>query len=280
MKFLFWILAIVSIPVGAYMSVVGYFAEGLGLSSTVIGQVVNYLAMLSLLVSLVCAVLGIIKLCKGKVKNAVFFAVAGVAYSVIILGGIFLDEAVGSILLERDVAERNEQMYGESWDAAPSIEGIPEGYQVILNEYYAVVRDRWPAEQLMDLGAVGMAEYYGEVSLDNIGFVLMDLNGDRVDELVIGAVAAQAERQGNEIFCIYTDPENPFYAINSVAGNVYYLHAGASDDMYEAEIIGLDSSWVIEPAKSENTFDINFREGAMDPAERLTIALTPFFQYK
>ena len=131
----------------------------------------------------------------------------------------------------------------------------------------------------MDLGAVGMADYYGEVSLDNIGFVLVDLNGDRVEELVIGTVA-QTDRQGNEIFCIYTDPENPSYAINSVEGDIYYLHAGEVDGTYEAEIVGLDSAWVIETAESENTFDFSIKEGAMNPAGRLTLAMTPFSQYK
>ena len=51
------------------MTSVGYFGEGLGLYSTVIGQVIYILSMLSLLVSTVCAVLGIIKLRKGNVKK-------------------------------------------------------------------------------------------------------------------------------------------------------------------------------------------------------------------
>ena len=279
MKILFWILAIVSIPFGFFMTIVSWFADGLGLAGTPIGQVVNIAGMLSLVVSIVCVVLGIIKLRRKDVKKAVIFALVGVAYSAIILGGTYLDEAVHTMLMERDIAARDEQLYGEGWDAAPAIEGIPELYQEVLNEYYAVVRDRWPAEELMDLGAVGMADYYGEASLDNIGFALVDLNGDRVDELVIGAVA-QADQQGNEIFCIYTDPENPFYAINSVEGWVYYLHAGEADGTYEAEIVGLDSAWVIETAESENTFDFNIKEGAMDSAGRLTLAMTPFAQYK
>ena len=279
MKILFWIFAVLSIPVGLFMSIVGFFGGGLGLYSTVIGQMIYILSTLSLLVSIVCDVLGIIKLRKGNVKKAVLLALAGVAYSAIILASMFIADAVDSMRMEREFAERNEQMYGEGWDAAPAIEGIPELYQEVLNKYYAVVRDRWPAEDLMDLGAVGMADYYGEASLDNIGFALVDLNGDRVDELVIGTVA-QADQQGNEIFCIYTDPENPFYAINSVEGNVYYLHSGEADGTYEAEIVGLDSAWVIETAESENTFDLDIKEGAMDPARRLTLAMTPFSQYK
>ena len=131
----------------------------------------------------------------------------------------------------------------------------------------------------MNLGAVSMAEYYGDAPLDNIGFVLMDLNGDKVDELVIGAVA-QAEQQGNEIFCIYSDPQNPSYVINGVEGKLYYLHSGEAAGTYEAEIVGRDSAWVIETAESENTFDFNLKEGAMDPAGRMTLDLIPFSSYK
>ena len=169
--------------------------------------------------------------------------------------------------------------YGENWDAAPAIEGIPELYQEVLNKYYAVVRDRWPADQLMDLGAVAMADYYGDSSLDNIGFTFVDLNGDSIDEMVIGTVA-HADQQANEIFCIYTDPQNPHYSISSVEGQLYYLRSGKADGTYEVEIAGEDVAWVIETAQSENVFDFYHREGAMDPAERMTLAMTPFSQYK
>lgn len=279
MKILFWILAIVSIPVGFCMTIIGYFADGMGFYSTGFGKAVCILAMFALLVSVVCAVVGIIMLRRKNVKKAVLFAVVALAYSVVIIAGTVIDEAVGTAQMEKNIAERNEQLYGENWDAAPAIDGIPEQYQEVLNKFYAVVRDRWPAEQLMDLGAVSMADYYGDASLDSIGFVLVDLNGDRVDELVIGAVA-QTDQQGNEIFCIYTDPENPYYAINAVEGDVYYLHAGEADDAYVVEVAGDDMAWVIETAASENTFDYNFEEGAMAPAGRLTLAMTPFSAYK
>lgn len=148
----------------------------------------------------------------------------------------------------------------------------------MLNKYYAVIRDQWLADQLMDLGAVPMAEYYGDAPLDNIGFVLMDLNGDKLDELVIGAV--QAAPQANEVFCIYSDPQNPSYVINGVEEKLYYLHSGEAAGTYEAEIVGRDSAWVIETAASENTFDFNLREGAMDPAGRMTLDLITFSRYK
>ena len=279
MKILFWILAILSIAVGLFVSVVCYMSHGLGLAGTGIGEVVCIVGMLAAVICMICTVLGSKKLRKGDAKRAVVFAVAGLVYCGIIIGGIFLDDAVDTLLLKKSIAERNAQLYGENWDAPPAIEGIPERYQEVLNKYYAVIRDQWPADRLMDLGAVSMAEYYGDAPLDNIGFVLMDLNGDKVDELVIGAVA-QAEQQGNEIFCIYSDPQNPSYVINGVEGKLYYLHSGEADGTYEAEIVGHHSAWVIETAERENTFDFNLKEGSMDPDGRMTLDLIPFSRYK
>ena len=286
MKILFWILAIVSLPVSFFMTTLGFFADGLDLYSTWIGQVIDYFAMASLIVSIVCIVLGILKLRKGNAKKAVLFALVGVIYPFVILAGMFLDEAVGSLLMERDIAQRNEQMYGENWDAAPAIDGIPEHYVEILNKFYAVVRDEWPAEELMDLSAMEMANYYGDASLDNIGFILMDVNGDGVDELMIGTTAP-VEEGGTAIFCMYSDPENPFVNLHGEEEKIYHLHPG-EDDTYVAEIGGTyvaedgstDGVWLLKAEEGSNLVDIIYQEGAMDPAGRLTLDMIPFSQYK
>lgn len=279
MKFISWILVLLPIPVGLFLSFFSYLSHGLGLLFTSFGEAVAIMGVLSFVVCAVCTVLGIIKLRKGNVKKAIACALVALSYCVAIVAGFFIDETVDYIRYKERIANRNVELYGENWDAPPAIGGIPELYQEVLNKYYAVVRDKWPADQLMDLGAVSMADYYGDESLDNIGFTLMDLNGDNVDELVIGAVA-HAEKLGNEIFCIYSNPENPHYSINAVKGEVYYLHSGAGDGSYELEIAGTDRTWVIKTAQSENTFDFNPREGTMDPAGRVTLPMIPFSQYK
>ena len=278
MKILFWILAVVSILIGLFVSVVCYMSHGLGLTGTGFGKIVCMVGMLAAVICIACMVLGIARLRKGNGKKAVAFALAGLVFCGIIIAGFFIDVVVDTVQLEKSIAERNVQLYGVNWDAPPAIEGIPELYQEVLNKYYAVVRDEWPADQLMDLGAVAMAEHYGDAPLDNIGFVLMDMNGDNIDELVIGAV--QVEQQGNAAFCIYSDPQNPSYVINGVEGKLYNLHSGETDGTYEAEIVGHNSAWVIETAERENTFDFNLKEGAMDPARRMTLDLIPFSSYK
>lgn len=274
MKILFWLLSIISVFAGLFVSILCYMSYGLGLYGTGFGQVVCMVGMPAVVVCIVCGVLGIIKLRKGHGKKALAFALAGLVYCGMVIGAIYIDDAIHTKQLEKSIAERNEQLYGEGWDAAPAIDGIPELYQEVLNRYYVAVRDAWPADQLMDLGAVSMADYYGDTPLDNIGFVLMDLNDDTIDELVIGSL------QGNEIFCIYSDQTNPSYAINSVEGQLYYLHAGQAEGTYMTEIVGRDAAWVIETAETENTFDFNHKEGALDPAARLPLKLIPFSDYK
>ena len=64
-------------------------------------------------ISIVCMVLGVKKLRKGDVKKAVVLALVGLVYSGIILAGMFVDDAVDTKHLEQDIAERNEQLYGE-----------------------------------------------------------------------------------------------------------------------------------------------------------------------
>ena len=279
MKVLFWILAILSIPVGLFISFLCYMTNGLDLSGTGVGKVVCLVGMLAAVVCIACMVLGIRQLRKGEVKRAVAFALAGIAYCGLIIAGIFIDDALDTVQMEKRIAEHNTQLYGENWDAPPAIGGIPERYQEVLNKYYAVIRDEWPGDQLVNLGAVAMAEYYGDAPLDNLGFVLMDLNGDKVDELLIGAVA-QDGQQESVIVCIYSNPQNPSYAVNSAEGKTYYLHAGEADGMYEVEIAGRSAAWVITPAKSENTFDFTLKEEKMDPAGRMTLELIPFSNYK
>lgn len=261
------------------MSFISYLCQGLDLAATFFGEIVCIAGILTFAVCIVCAVLGFIKLRKGNPKKAVAVTLVALGYCLAIIVGYIIDDVMHTIQLDKSIAEKNEQLYGQNWDAAPAIEGIPELYQEVLNKYYVAVRDRWPSDHLMDLGAVSMADYYGDASLDNIGFVLLDLNGDNVDELVIGAVA-RADQQGNAIFCIYSDPQNPHYSINSVECDLYYLHSGEPDGPYALEITGFDRAWVIKPAESENVFDFYLREETLDPAGRMTLALTPFSQYK
>ena len=287
MKILFWILAIVSIPFGLFMSVVSWAAEGLDLAGTQLGEVMTVAGMFSAIVSIICVVPGIIMLRRKKVKKAVIFALAAVVYPAIILGGIFLDEALHTAQFEKDLADYYEQTYGENWDAPPAIEGIPELYQEMLNKFYVVVRDEWSSDRMTDMSTTEMEKYYGDASLDNIGFILMDVNGDGCDELMIGTTAP-VEEGGTAIFCMYSDPENPHDTLNGVQGELYYLHS-VEGGAYVAEIGGsympevgdTKGAWLLRAYEEDERFvGIDHYEGALDPSGRLTLEMIPFSQYK
>lgn len=274
---LFGLLAILVLFVSLFFTYVYHMMYGLGLASSAFGIAVVMAGTFTVIVALIGVILGMINLRKGKKKVAFFFVLLGVIYGGLIYGGAMLDDALDTARLEQSVANRMEETYGEDWNAPSAIEGVPEQYQTVLNQFYVAVKEQWPAEKLMDLGAVSMPGYYGGAALENIGFALVDLNGDRVDELVIGAAG---NNEATAVFCIYTDPNDPFYAINSVEERLYYLHSGEVEGTYEAEIVDLDAAFVIAAAQAENTFDFDYREGAMDPANRMTLELIPFAQYK
>ena len=263
-------------PRGSVHELYSYFSYGLGMYYTAFGAGVCMLGMLSVVVSIVCVVLGIIKLRKGHVKKAVALALAAVAYSGIILGGMFLEEAMDTVSMEQAIADRKDEMYGENWDSAPAISDLPEQYVALLNEFYAIV-DNQMDDTLMDFGLVSMPNYYNGAPLDNIGFTVMDVNGDHVEELLVGTTAP-VEAGGTAVICIYCDPENPFYAVSSIEGETYFLHVG--ETTYLAEIEGRDAAWRLDAVEGESIIDINYVEGAMDPAGRLTLDMIPFSQYK
>ena len=79
---------------------------------------------------------------------------------------------------------------------------------------------------------------------------------------------------------MYSDPENPFINLNSIEGEIYYLHSGETDDTCIAEISGQNAAWLLEAEKGVSIVNITYREGAMDPAGRMTLTLTPFSEYK
>ena len=286
MKILFWILAVVSILIGLFVSIVCYMSHGLGLTGTGFGKIVCMVGMLAAVICIICTVLGIKRLRKGDAKKAVVFAVAGLVYCGIIIGGIFLDDAVDTLLLKKSIAERNAQLYGENWDAPPAIEGVPEFYQEVLNKFYVAVRDEWSGDQMIGMSTMEMEKYYGDASLDNIGFILMDVNADGFDELMIGTTAP-VEEGGTAIFCMYSDPENPHDTLNGVQGELYYLHS-VEGGAYVAEIGGsympevgdTKGYWLLGAYEDERIVDIMHQEGAMDPAGRLTLDMIPFSQYK
>ena len=278
MKILFWLLALASIPMGLFISIVSYLSHGLDLSYTWFGQVICFAGMLSVAISIVCAVRGIIKLHKGDVKKAVAAVLLGIAYAGTVFAGFYIENAVNTMIMNRDIARQKEEMYGENWDSDPAIGNIPEPYVKLLNEFYAIAKNELEYN-LVGFGLPSMPNYYGGAPLDNIGFSLMDVNGDNVNELVVGT-AAPVEAGGTAIFCIYSDPEDPISTVFATEGEIYFLHFDEAEGKYLAEIDGQDAAWQLLTIAGKSAVDIDYVEGAMDSAGRLTLDMIPFSLYK
>lgn len=110
MKIIFWLLAVLSIFAGLFMSVISYMSYGLGFSYTIIGDIVLIAGMFSLVVCIVCVVLGILRLRKGNVKKAIVCILVALCYCVVILAGIAIDDALYSLLLDKRAVYDNEQI--------------------------------------------------------------------------------------------------------------------------------------------------------------------------
>lgn len=279
MKILVWILAVVMIPAGLFASFIFYASFGLGLTSGTVGDILCIAGILTGVICIVGSVRGIKQMRKGNMKRAFAWLLAGAVFCGIISAGLGICSAVNSKRVEQIIAAEQAQLYGEGWDAPPAMEGIPENYVELMNQYYAIIKNEWPAEELM-FAAVAMADYYGDAPLDNIGFCFKDLNGDGIEELIIGTAEPTAEG-GTVFFCVYYGTGDLSCTLDSEVGERYCLHAGETEGSYVAEQIGSDLVWVIEPAvEGDEYVEITEQAGTMDPAGRLTLEMIPFARYK
>ena len=112
-------------------------------------------------------------------------------------------------------------------------------YHQQIERYHTAISQQWDESAYFDHEmSVLAAHYYDEKSLDNIGFTFMDLDGDGIWELIIGAIK-NAERNPLifEIWALKND--EPVMLAQSGSNNRYYLQYSQEDDLwsvaYEAE---------------------------------------------
>ena len=112
-------------------------------------------------------------------------------------------------------------------------------YRQQIERYHTAISQQWDESTYFDHEMSALAaHYYDEKSLDNIGFTFMDLDGDGIWELIIGAIK-NAERDPLifEIWALKND--EPVMIAQSGSNNRYYLQYSQEDDLwsvaYEAE---------------------------------------------
>ena len=112
-------------------------------------------------------------------------------------------------------------------------------YAQPIGRYDTALSEQWEEYMYFDHDMSAMAAYYYEGNaLDNVGYTFMDLNGDNVQELLIGAIL-NAERDPL-VFEIWTlQNGEPVMLAQSGSRNRYYLQYAQEDALwsiaYEAE---------------------------------------------
>lgn len=120
-------------------------------------------------------------------------------------------------------------------------------YAAIIDQYHTALLEQWDEEQLFEHELCHMAAYhYDGAPLQNLGYALMDLDGDGSSELIIGPVSGDGT--GPILYDLYTAPDGAAKRLAvSHERNRYYLEWLEDDAMYmianEAANSAANSAW-------------------------------------
>lgn len=112
-------------------------------------------------------------------------------------------------------------------------------YTQQIERYYTAICNQWDESAYFDQEMSAMiVYYYEENTLDNIGYAFMDLDGNNIRELIIGAIKnAELDPLVFEIWTLKHG--EPTMLVQSGSHNRYYLQYSEEDSLwsisYEAE---------------------------------------------
>lgn len=168
----------------------------------------------------------------------------------------------------------------EPAETVPAPEETPtveQAYAVVIGEYYTALEQHWNGAELMEDGLNYMAaDCYGEEPLENLGYAIEDIDGDGVQELLIGPIKAD-EFYEKMIFGLYTLDENGVNKLvfDGTERNRYYyagenrfanLGSSAFNDSFETTVKLEDGEMI----------DMTYTTA---PADYVQMKLTPFSQW-
>lgn len=105
-------------------------------------------------------------------------------------------------------------------------------YAQQIERYHTAISQQWDADAYLEQEMCPLVvSYYGEKSLDNVGFTFMDLDADGVWELLIGAIQdAEKFPLLFEIWALKDD--KPVMLAQSGTHNQYYLQYAEEDNLW------------------------------------------------
>lgn len=152
-----------------------------------------------------------------------------------------------------------------------------EAYATVIGEYYAALSEGYDASQMMELGLNYMtADRFFAEPLEDIGYMVADLDEDGTEELVIGSLKDD-EFYGKLIFSLYTLDEKgvPQLLFDSTERNRYYYAGGVCFANLGSS--GWNSSFVTTlKLEDREMIDMTY---TTDPADYVQMELTPLAQW-
>jgi len=114
-------------------------------------------------------------------------------------------------------------------DESPEeIPAVPQTYAETLDLYAQALSEQWNGNELTDKGLNHMVrDCYGDAPLENIGYLIADLDGDGNQELVIGVTEAVTDEfYGKVVLDLYTAGQDTAVFSSTERDRLYY--AGGS----------------------------------------------------
>lgn len=165
-------------------------------------------------------------------------------------------------------------------EPVPAPEEAPtvlEAYSTVIGEYYTAFQEGWDPAQMMEKGLNYLAadSFFG-TPMEDIGYAVTDLDGDGLEELVIGSRKEDAFF-GKLIFSLYTlGPDGvPQLLLDSTERNRYYYAGGYKFANLGAS--GWNESFVTTlKLEDQELIDMTY---TTDPGDYVQMELVPFSQW-